>query len=110
MFRKHDDIFTYAERCYGYAGDQFPTCLEWAEQERTISVWSHEEKLGKVFLVVRTEKHMSSLDKKVEEFSALKGFWLRIDGQIIIREGLGVCELTKLFSEAQKNFSSITGT
>lgn len=38
------------------------------------SVWSHEEKLGKVFLAVRTEKNMSHLDKKAVQFSPLKGF------------------------------------
>lgn len=44
MFGKeYDDIFTYAERCYSETGDQFPTCLQQAEQKRTISVWSHEK-------------------------------------------------------------------
>lgn len=39
MFGKeYDDIFTYAERCYSETGDQFPTCLQQAEQKRTISV------------------------------------------------------------------------
>lgn len=74
MYRKeYDDIFNYAERCYSYTGDQFPTCLQQAEQERTISVWSHEEKLGKVFLAVRTEKHMSNLDKKGCTILSTKG-------------------------------------
>lgn len=41
------------------------------QNKRTISVWSHQEKLGKVFLAVRTEKNM---DKKVVKFSVLKGF------------------------------------
>lgn len=44
------------------------------QQERTILDLSHEEKLRKDFLAVRTEKHMSNLDKKVEELSALEGF------------------------------------
>lgn len=44
------------------------------QQERTILDLSHEEKLRKDFLAERTEKHMSNLDKKVEELSALEGF------------------------------------
>lgn len=45
---------------------------------------------------------MSKLDKKAAEFSALKGFQLRVDRQIIVTENLGICELIKLFSEARK--------
>lgn len=39
---------------------------------------------------------------KVVQFSPLKGFWSRLDSQMIAREGLGVCEfssITKLFSK-----------
>jgi len=64
--------------------------------------------LGKGFLAVRTEKHKSNLDKKVVEFSSQKGFCLRLDRQMIVREGSGVCELssvTTLFSKAEKNVS-----
>lgn len=69
--------------------------------------------MRKGFLVVRTEKHRSNLDKKVVEFSILKGFWPRLDRQMIVRKGLGVCELssvTSLFSMAQRNVSSVTIT
>lgn len=42
MVRKeYDDIFTYAERCYDQAGDQFPTCLQQFQPEAVKRNWEN---------------------------------------------------------------------
>lgn len=54
---------------------------------------------------------MSNLEKKMVEFSPLKGFWPRLDREMTVWEGLGVCELRsvrKLLSKAQRYVNSVT--